>query len=141
MIEIFGFIILTGVLISTIYFLSKFRLYKITVNYSSYIAFLEFHMKKAYDMIYKDSILIYSIEAIKIKDEDFNILSKKFTLLVFQLIGPRLKDEFIYIYGNEETLIFNLIEYFNNRFESDEIRKKATDNLMNDDGKPFGDII
>jgi hypothetical protein len=101
-------------------------------HFESYVAILEFHMKKAYDIIYKDKILIYSLEAVKINDIEFNVVSKDFAVLVMKLIGDNLKEEFIELYGSEETFIFNLIEYFNSRFENDEIREKARENIMVD---------
>jgi len=101
-------------------------------KFESYIAILEYHMKKAYDIIYKDKILIYSLEAVKINDIEFNVVSKDFAVLVMKLIGDNLKEEFIELYGTEETFIFNLIEYFNSRFENDEIREKARENIMVD---------
>ena len=36
------------------------------------------------------------------------------------------------MYGNEETLIFNILEYFNTKVENDQIREKAKQNLLND---------
>jgi len=101
-------------------------------KFESYVAILEYHMKKAYDIIYKDKILIYSLEAVKINDIEFNVVSKDFAVLVMKLIGDNLKEEFIELYGSEETFIFNLIEYFNSRFENDEIREKARENIMVD---------
>jgi hypothetical protein len=101
-------------------------------HFESYVAILEYHMKKAYDIIYKDKILIYSLEAVKINDIEFNVVSKDFAVLVMKLIGDNLKEEFIELYGSEETFIFNLIEYFNSRFENDEIREKARENIMVD---------
>ena len=101
-------------------------------HFSSYISILEYHMRKAYDIIYKDKILIYSLEAVKINDIEFNIVSKEFVLLVFKMIGENLKNEFIELYGSEETLIFNIVEYFNSNFENDEIREKAKQNIMED---------
>jgi hypothetical protein len=101
-------------------------------NFESYVIILEYHMKKAYDIIYKDKILIYSLEAVKINDVEFNVVSKEFALLVMKFIGENLKNEFIELYGNEETFILNLIEYFNNKFENDEIRERAKENILND---------
>ena len=43
-----------------------------------------------------------------------------------------LKDEFIELYGNEETLMFNVVEYFNTKFETDEIREKSKQNFFTD---------
>jgi hypothetical protein len=108
----------------------KNRISKKINTFESYIAVLEYHMIKAYDIIYKDKILIYSLEAIKINDSEFNDISKNFVLLVFKLIGDNLKNEFIELYGTEETFIFNLVEYFNTKFENDEVREKAKENII-----------
>jgi len=102
-------------------------------NFSSYIALLEYHMVKAYDIIYKDRILIYSLEATKITDQQFNIIAKEFAIFVMKLIGENLKNEFVDLYGNEQTFILNLIEYFNTRFENDEIRERSKSNLFSDE--------
>jgi hypothetical protein len=98
--------------------------------FESYIAVLEFHMQKAYEIIYKDKILIYSLEAVKINDMEFNMVSKQFTLLVMKLLGKNLKNEFIELYGDEETFIFNIMEYFNSKFENDEVRERARENIL-----------
>ena len=53
--------------------------------------------------------------------------------LVLKMIGPNLKNEMTKIYGDEETLFFNIIEFFNSKYEEDEIQKSATDRIMNRD--------
>ena len=116
-------------------FFDKIKIFKIVTNFEKYLLILEYHMQKAYDIIYKDRILIYSLEAVRVNDIDFNIISKDFALLVLKLVGPNLKNEFVNLYGNEETFMFVLMEYFNSKFEDDEIRKKAEDNLMEDGGE------
>jgi len=45
------------------------------------------------------------------------------------LIGPSIQKELTKFYGNEKVLMFNVIEFFNTKFEDDEIRKNALDNL------------
>lgn len=122
-----GFGIITLI---TLLYINKFRTSNKIKNFTHYLFVLEYHMKKAYDIVYKDKILIYSLESTKLSDEEFNVASKEFALLVLKLIGPNLKDEFIELYGDEETLIFNLIEYFNTNFEDDQIRQKARENLF-----------
>jgi len=109
---------------------NKKRISEKVLNFDKYIIVLEYHMQKAYEIVYKDKILIYSLDATKINDNEFNIASKDFAILVLKMIGPNLKEEFIELYGNEDTLIFNMIEYFNGKFESDEIRDKAKQNLF-----------
>ena len=130
------FLILIVLFISIIIlfnFTDKKRMSDKVKHFDLYLTVLEYHMKKAYDIVYKDKILIYSLEATKIDDNEFNIATKEFALLVLKMIGPNLKDEFVELYGDEETLIFNLMEYFNNNFENDQIREKAQENVMNND--------
>lgn len=108
----------------------KFSLDRMIKNYNAYTAILQYNMDKAYETIYKDSILIYSVEATKIPDKDFNAYTRDFVLLVQKLLGPRLVKEFIYLYGNYDTFAFNVADYFNRKYEDDEIRKDSIENLM-----------
>lgn len=105
---------------------------EIIKNFESYMAVLEYHMVKAYDIIFKDQIMIYSIEATKLDDKHFEEVSKQFVTLVLKLLGPTLKSEFLYLYGDENTLLFNITEYFNRRYEDDEIRKISQRQLLED---------
>ena len=111
---------------------NKKRISEKVDKFDKYIIILEYHMVRAYDIIYKDKILIYSLEGMKIDDKEFNIASKDFAYLVLKMLGPNLKDEFIELYGNEETLIFNIVEYFNSKFEGDQIREASKQNLFSD---------
>ena len=105
----------------------------ITKNFVDYRATLEYNMERSFDLIYKDRILVYSLDAVKVDEKDIDTISKEYVQLVQKLIGPSLQKEFIFLYGNIETFTFNLLEYFNLRYENDEIRKDSMDNLMTDD--------
>lgn len=98
-------------------------------NFTDYIAVLQYHLERAYDLIHKDQILIYSLEGSRIKEEEINVVSENFVRLVIKLIGPTLYKEFLNLYGDDDTFIFNIIEYFNNRYEDDAIRRQAIDNI------------
>lgn len=130
---IFFVIFFSVIIILGIDTIEKYRLFKIMTNFDKYLLVLEYYKKKAYDMIYKDRVLIYSLEGVHIDDKDFHNISRDFAILVLKLIGPNLKKEFITFYGDEDTLLFNLMEYFNSTIEDDEIRKKAEDNLINNE--------
>lgn len=133
--QIFSFFISICIIISLIIIFvktnNKKRISDKVKSFDLYISVLEYHMKKAYEIVYKDKIFIYSLEGLKINDQEFNAASKEFVILVFKMIGQKLKEEFEELYGNEETLIFNLIEYFNSSFENDQIREQAKENILN----------
>ena len=101
-------------------------------NFDSYVVILELFMNRAYDIIFKDQILIYSVEATKLDNKHFEEISKQFMTLVLKLMGKTLQQEFEYLYSDKETLLFNITEYFNRRYEDDEIRKASQKNLMED---------
>ena len=102
-------------------------------NFESYVVTLEYHMKKAFDIIYKEKILIYSIEATRLSQAEFNAVSRDFISLTLKFLGPSLAEEYEFFYGNKETLYFVIVEYFNSRYEQDEIYKTSTSDLMTQD--------
>lgn len=98
-------------------------------NFADYIAVLEYHMARAYELVHKDQILVYSLEASRIREEDVDKVSEDFVRLVIKLIGPTLYKEFINLYGDDSTFLFNVIEYFNTRYEDDAIRNQAIEEI------------
>jgi hypothetical protein len=102
-------------------------------NFADYTAVLDYHMSKAYDMIHKDRMLIFSIEGSKLSDKEFNRFSKDFIRLVEKVLGKLLLEEFIFVYGDHETLTFVMAEYFSSKYETDEIRQSAVDDMMASD--------
>jgi len=98
-------------------------------NFADYISVLEYHMNKAYELIHKDRILIYSLEATRVPDSDFEAITHDFVKLVLKFLGPSLKEVFIKFFGDENSFIFNMVEYFNTRYEEDAIRKQSMDDI------------
>jgi hypothetical protein len=101
------------------------------INYAFYKAILDSFVERAYEVIHKDKLFIYSLEATRPKDEEFNEVTKEFLQLVEKLMGPRLVKIYVEVYGTRDAFLFNLAEYFNTKYENDEIRKTSMDNMMN----------
>lgn len=123
-----AFLVLVGLLMGW----KVFSFYKRVTHvkgFADFVAVLEFHMNKAYDMIHKDRILVYSLEASSVPDKEFQVITQDFVRLVIKFIGPALQKDFISFYGNESTFIFNMVEYFNTRYEEDSIRKQTLDDI------------
>lgn len=105
-------------------------------NFESYSAVLQFYMEKAYQVIHKDQVLTYSLEATTLPDKEFRKASIDFIQLVEKLLGPTLINEMIFVFGNYDTFVFNLAEYFNTRYDDDEIRKTAMNDIMEKEVEP-----
>jgi len=99
-------------------------------KYESYIVTLDYFCKKAYDLIYKGKIMIYSLEAMGLNDAQYQAVSKEFCSLVFRLLGHSLVNEFTDFFGDDKTLMINILEYFNTNYEDDKIKEQATENMM-----------
>lgn len=106
------------------------RTQRIISNFADYSSVLQYYMEKAYDMIHKDRILVYSLEATRVPETEINVVSRDFITLVEKMIGPRLQKEFIFLHGNYETFIFVMAEYFSTNYETDAIRRDSVGEMM-----------
>lgn len=98
-------------------------------KYTTYISILELYMKKAYDMIYRDRIIVYSVEGMKLNDKEFEIVVRDFAKLVLKFLGKNIQLQLELFYGDSDSLLLNITEYFHSRYEDDEIRKAALANI------------
>jgi len=113
----------------TLYIIRSSKRNRYVKEFTDYRAVLEYHMEKAYDMVHKENILPFSLEAFRISDEDYDKVSKDFVRLVQKFIGPTMLKEFISFYGNEDTFTFNLLEFFSAKYEDDEIRRASLEQI------------
>ncbi|OQB42014.1 MAG: hypothetical protein BWY04_00500 [candidate division CPR1 bacterium ADurb.Bin160] len=111
-------------------FFDEKRKYNIE-KFSEYSGILNFYMEKAYAIIYKNELMIYSVEGMKLDDIIFQEITKKYIILVLKMMGSRAEKEFLYFFGDAKTMYFNISEYFNYRYEQDEIRHATQKELIN----------
>ena len=124
--------IAVGAIITIRLYMSRKRSYFI-IHFNEYMSVLNYNMEKSYDLIHKDRILVYSMEASRLGDKEFNKASQDFVRLLVKLLGPMLYKEFVFLFGDVDTFTFNVIEYFNSRYENDEIRKASVENLTEEE--------
>lgn len=132
-----GFVVLITMIIAGIALIIRHQnIHKkreILQHFEGYMAILQYHMERAYAIIHKDQILIYSLEATGVSDEQFNSASQSFCRLTIKLLGDMMYRELRYMYGGDLTLFTNMTEYFNTKYEDDEIRSSAIENLMSNE--------
>jgi len=123
-------ILIFALLIARSFMTKKIAMMTYVKSFGDYIAVLEYHMTKAYDIIHKDRILTYSLDGYNVKDEEFDVITKDFVILTKKLMGPALCNEFLMLYGDQATFYFTLTEYFNTCYENDEIRSNANKDIQ-----------
>lgn len=109
--------------------IGEFRTRNFVKNFTVYHGILKYYMDKAFDLIYKDRILVYSLEGTKLSEEELDKTSRDFIQLVLKFIGPKLTSELIRFFGSFDTLLFNIADYFNTRYEEDSIRQESLSSL------------
>jgi len=117
-------------LLSVYKYIKRYRYVK---EFTSYISLLEYYMERAYDVIYKDRILTYSLDAYRVPENEYNDITRDYTRAVQKFLGPSLLKEFVELYGDEESFLFNILQYFEKKYEEDEIRKTAMENLTSEE--------
>ena len=94
-------------------------------NFKDYMASFEYLCEKCYEMIYKNQILIYSLEGFKLDEQDFKKTVTSFINFFYRYCGPILIQSYIDFFGNDETLNFTLVEFFNSKTDNDLIFEKS----------------
>ena len=102
-------------------------------KYSEYMGVLQYILEKAYAIIHKTELITFSLEGYKPDGPELQKAMVNYIDLVKKFMGPTMIESFIVFFGDEHTFYFNLMEYFHNRFENDEIRQTTINNLMKDD--------
>jgi len=125
---LFVFVLTSGIIL--FYIFDKRSLEKV-LKFEDLVSILLFHMEKSYDIIYKSKIMVYSLDALKMNEQQYQAVSEQFVILTFKMLGSVMKKHLIDLYGDDKTLILNMMEYFSNRFEKDEIYKASYDNFVN----------
>jgi len=100
-------------------------------DFAKYITVLDYYMEKSYDIIYKDRVLTYSIEALKPNESEIDGIVQDYIILVQKFLGPMLQKELIFMYGDQETFIRNMVDYFNSKFEYDKVREASLEDITN----------
>ncbi len=99
-------------------------------KHKSYLSVLEYYMAQSYSIVYKEKILVYSIEASRLPQNELNAVAKDYISLTIKFIGPKLEKEFVDFFGNYDTLYFNIGQYFYFKYEDDKIRESYTNEIM-----------
>lgn len=93
-------------------------------KYKMVIELLTVFMEKSYTTIYSDQLVTYTGSGItKIQKDEIETIERNFIKLTIELLGEfnaKLLSDF---YGDKQTLIKNILIYFRQKLERDELAK------------------
>jgi len=93
--------------------------------YQDYETLGEYYFDKSYLTIYKDNILVYSVEGMSPKEEDITKIQHKYLELLVTLMGDWMVDQFIKYYGSKHAFYMNALSFFDSRYEDDAIKESV----------------
>ena len=69
------------------------------------------------------------MEAIKLDDVDYSAVIKDYAILTKKTMGPIITNKLIDMFGGEEFLNYNIMDYFSKKYDNDTIRNTAFNNI------------
>jgi len=106
---------------------------KIMKDFDLYSKILNNNMSESYEIIYKEKILLYSVEGRNLSDEEVPKIRNEFVKLVIKLNGKSIQKKLKIIYGDDHTLFLKISNFFDLMLDNDEIRKINVENTTQND--------
>jgi len=95
--------------------------YTLVNKYKNCLEMLDYFLDKSYQIIYKDQLITYTSTGVMPQKDELETAKRNFIKLSFTLMGPEIENIMLNFYGDRETLITNMITYFQDKLENDEI--------------------
>jgi len=89
--------------------------------HKNYQQLFGYYLDMAYETIWKTQIVGYYNEGLKPSGSERETMTRNFCKSVVELMGPKLEKYFVEFFGSEEALWANIINFFDNRLDTDEI--------------------
>lgn len=90
-------------------------------KYKTYNDLLVHFLETSFDIIYKDQVAAYSFEGLKPSEFELETIQRNFVKLSLEIMGPNVNKILTGFYGNQKTLITNIVMYINQRLDRDEL--------------------
>jgi len=95
--------------------------YIIVNKHQSYVELYEWFLEKAYDIVYRTHVMVYSSEGLNPSAADIESAKRNFVKLTREMMGSTIEQELIQFFGSEQTLTENTILYFQEKTMADEL--------------------
>ena len=88
------------------------------------IELLHYFLELVYPTIYNDQLITYTSAGMtKVQKDELETIERNFVKLTFKMLGENNIDILCKFYGSKETLISNILIYFRQKLEGDQVAK------------------
>ena len=124
------FIISLFTILSTV--VRQVQRYQFMNKYKIILSLLDHFLKTSYQVIYNDQIIAYTSQGLtNIQKDQLETIERNFIKLSLEVMGTENEELFIKFYSSRNVLIKNIIFYFRQRLEQDEISKVLRTKMTN----------
>ena len=93
-------------------------------KYKMVIELLHYFLELVYPTIYNDQLITYTSAGMtKVQKDELETIERNFVKLTFKMLGENNIDILCKFYGSKETLISNILIYFRQKLEGDQVAK------------------
>jgi hypothetical protein len=110
----------------------EIRRYQFMNKYKIILSILEHFLKISYQVIYNEQMIAYTSQGLtNIQKDQLETIERNFIKLTLEIMGTENEKNMICFYGTRNVLIKNIIFYFRQRLEQDEISKVLRTKMTN----------
>jgi len=120
------YFILSVITIFIIYYISlkEYRSQHYMNKYKIILGLFSNFLDSAYQIIYSEHLMIYTTNGTtQIQKDQLETYERNFIKLTLELMGKQNKQRLIDFFGDESTLIVNILMYFRQKLDQDELSK------------------
>lgn len=112
--------------ISILFFWSYYGIqrYILLNKYKIFLELFDYFLNKSYDVIYTDQLIAYTSAGVtNLPKEEQETIERNFIKVTLDIMGYENERTLIKFFGNERTLISNILIYFRQKLQTDQIAK------------------
>ena len=93
-------------------------------KYKTILELYTYFLEQSYDIIYSDQLIAYTSSGVtKLPKEELETIERNFVKVTLDIMGYRNEQLLMQFFGDEKTLINNILIYFRRKLQSDQIAK------------------
>ena len=122
----------SGIFIGLFYWSTRMVHRYILLNkYKTIIEMFTYFLDKAYSVIYNDQLIVYTSSGINksLPKEEIETIERNFIKLSIELMGKENEKTVRSFYGDESTMINNMLIFFRQKLESDTLAKLFSEKI------------
>ena len=90
----------------------------------------DYFLDKSYNVIYSDQLIAYTSSGVtNLPKEEMETVERNFVKITLDIMGTENEKTFVRYFGDEKTMISNMLIYFRQKLQADAIAKMLNNKM------------